>query len=131
MIDKVKGLRIYGFGGHARSIADVATASGIQQLVFADVDARDDEDFLGFPVIKSFDDILPDGWQCFPAAGDNRKRQVQTEHIRREDGHISHRYGGHRCDNRCGDFRWPSLPRGTDGEHRAILHSEYRLHCRT
>ena len=81
MIDKVKGLRIYGFGGHARSIADVAIASGIQQLVFADVNARDDESFLGFQVIKAFDDGLPDGWQCFAAAGDNRKRWAQVEHI--------------------------------------------------
>jgi UDP-N-acetylbacillosamine N-acetyltransferase len=81
MIDKVKGLRIYGFGGHARSIADVATILGIQQLVFADVDASDDESFLGYPVTKTFEGGPPDGWQCFPAAGDNLKRQAQVEHI--------------------------------------------------
>ena len=81
MIEKIEGLRVYGFGGHARSVADVAVALGIQQLVFANIDARDDEKFLGFPVIRTFGDILPDGWQCFPAAGDNRKRQAQTEHI--------------------------------------------------
>ena len=82
MTDKVKGLRIYGFGGHARSVTDVATALGIEQFIFADADARDGEHFLGCPVIKSFNGDPPDGWQCFPAAGDNRKRQAQTEHIR-------------------------------------------------
>jgi len=75
------GLRIFGFGGHARSVADVALASGIRQLCFADVNAREGENFLGFPIVKTFDGGLPEGWACFPAAGDNRKRQAQVEAI--------------------------------------------------
>jgi len=81
MTGKPKGLRIYGFGGHARSVADVAIASGIKKLVFADVNAGDGESFLTFPVVKEFDDHLEDGWQCFAAAGDNRKRQAQVDQI--------------------------------------------------
>jgi UDP-N-acetylbacillosamine N-acetyltransferase len=81
MIARIEGLRVYGFGGHARSVADVAVALGIQQLVFADINAGDDESFLGWPVIKAFDGDPPDGWQCFAAAGDNRKRCAQIEHI--------------------------------------------------
>lgn len=80
-MSKLKGLRVYGFGGHARSIADVASALGIQQIVFADANAGDDEMFLGFAVVKTFDDSLPHGWECFAAAGDNRKRSAQLEHI--------------------------------------------------
>jgi UDP-N-acetylbacillosamine N-acetyltransferase len=83
MTDQAKGLRIYGFGGHARSVADVAIASGVRQLVFADVNARDGENFLGFQVVKAFDNRLPSGWQCFAAAGDNRERQLQVDHIQK------------------------------------------------
>lgn len=76
------GLRILGFGGHARSVADVALACGIRHLSFADEKARDGESFLGFPIVKAFEDVLPEGWQYFPAAGDNGKRQIQTEQIK-------------------------------------------------
>jgi len=135
MTSKVKGLRIYGFGGHARSIADVAIASGIEQLVFADLNAHDDESFLGFPVIKTFDDSPPDGWQCFAAAGDNRKRWAQSCIFRRRMAarhhYLSDRYGGQWRDDRSGDLRWPSLLRGAYGQDWASLHSEYRLRCRT
>jgi UDP-N-acetylbacillosamine N-acetyltransferase len=82
MISKPAGLRIFGFGGHARSVADVALASGIRQLCFADENARVGESFLGFPIVKAFDDVLPEGWQCFPAAGGNEKRRVQAEYIK-------------------------------------------------
>ncbi|EKS38724.1 NeuD/PglB/VioB family sugar acetyltransferase [Afipia clevelandensis] len=75
------GLRIFGFGGHARSVADVALASGIRQLCFADANAREGEKFLGFPIVRTFDGGLPEGWACFPAAGDNKKRQIQVDAI--------------------------------------------------
>lgn len=84
MTSRPVGLRIFGFGGHARSVADVALASGIRQLSFADEKARDGESFLGFPIVKAFDDVLPGGWQYFPAAGDNKKRQIQAEHIKKK-----------------------------------------------
>ena len=80
-MSKLKGLRIYGFGGHARSVADVASDLGVQKIVFADVNASEGETFLGFPVVRTFDDSPPQGWQCFAAAGDNRKRWAQFEHI--------------------------------------------------
>ena len=83
------GLRIFGFGGHARSVADVALASGIRQLCFADANARDGESFQGFPIVRAFAGDLPEGWACFPAAGDNRQRQAQVEAITAQDWPIA------------------------------------------
>ena len=34
------GLYILGFGGHARSVADIALAMGVQQLVFQPLRSR-------------------------------------------------------------------------------------------
>jgi UDP-N-acetylbacillosamine N-acetyltransferase len=76
------GLWIYSFGGHARSVADVAISAGIKNIVFADDSAKLGENFQGFSVVKSFTHPLPDGWRCFPAAGDNQKRQAQIELIK-------------------------------------------------
>jgi UDP-N-acetylbacillosamine N-acetyltransferase len=78
-----QGLLILGFGGHARSVADVALAAGIDALLFIDPNARDGEHFLGHPVLREFHGELPAGWQCLPAAGDNRRRQQQVETIRK------------------------------------------------
>lgn len=74
-----KGLIILGFGGHARSIADVALASNVEQLLFIDDNARDGEQFIGFPVQKNFEGSLPEGWGCFSASGDNKRREAQIE----------------------------------------------------
>jgi sugar O-acyltransferase (sialic acid O-acetyltransferase NeuD family) len=71
------GLVIFGFGGHGRSVAAVALANGIKSLLFVDENARENENFLGFPVIRHFD--IPKGWSCMPAAGDNERRQKQFE----------------------------------------------------
>jgi UDP-N-acetylbacillosamine N-acetyltransferase len=73
------GLLILGFGGHARSVADVALASGVRSLIFVDENAHDGESFLGFPVQREFRGALPDGWQCMPASGDNALRASQIE----------------------------------------------------
>ncbi|MGY2285485.1 NeuD/PglB/VioB family sugar acetyltransferase [Pseudomonas gingeri] len=70
------GLLILGFGGHARSVADVALAEGLTQLCFIDECARPDEHFAGFEVLTSWSGELPDGWAVLPASGDNRKRQA-------------------------------------------------------
>lgn len=75
------GLLIYGFGGHARSVADVALAAGVGNLIFVDSAARNGEAFLDFAVKREFQEPLPAGWQCFAAAGDNRKRQLQVDFI--------------------------------------------------
>lgn len=77
-----RGLLVLGFGGHARSVADVALACGIPGLLFVDSHARPGEQFREFPVVKDLPDELPEGWLCFPAAGDNRRRQAQVELVR-------------------------------------------------
>lgn len=74
---KGKKLLILGFGGHARSVADVAMACGYDELVFVDDHARDGENFLGHSVIADIDGYVEGDWAIFPAAGDNRKREVQ------------------------------------------------------
>lgn len=69
-------LCILGFGGHARSVADIALAAGIDDLVFVDANARPGENFAGFPALSSFEQ-LPAGRTLayFPALGDNVLRQ--------------------------------------------------------
>lgn len=76
------GLLVLGFGGHARSVADVALASGVRSLLFVDDNARPGEVFLGFPVQRRYEGDLPPGWSCIAASGDNRKRRAQLDAIR-------------------------------------------------
>lgn len=80
-----KGLLIFGFGGHARSVADVALAGGVEELRFIDGNARADESFHGFPVLASWNEPLPEGWAAFPAAGDNQRRRQQIDAIEAAD----------------------------------------------
>jgi sugar O-acyltransferase (sialic acid O-acetyltransferase NeuD family) len=70
------GLYILGFGGHGRSVADVALTQGYRQLAFHDEAARPDEAFLGFPVSDRLIE-LPPGWSWFPASGDSHRRGLQ------------------------------------------------------
>ncbi len=74
---KAEGLFILGFGGHARSVADVALASGISDIIFFDDNARENETFAGFAVKNGLPLSLPAGWACMPASGDNHKRKTQ------------------------------------------------------
>jgi UDP-N-acetylbacillosamine N-acetyltransferase len=74
-------LIILGFGGHARSVADVALALGFKTLVFVDEQAREGELFLNFPVLKSFTPDDPKSWCAFPASGNALFRQAQTDLI--------------------------------------------------
>ena len=76
------GLVIFGFGGHARSVADIALTLGVKGLIFVDEAANASESLWGFPVRKTFDDPLPDGWQTFAASGDNQARKEQVATIR-------------------------------------------------
>jgi len=76
------GLLVFGFGGHARSVAEVAIASGIVDFCFVDINALENESFLGFPVIKQWDGDLPEGWLAFSAVGDNVLRQQDCELIK-------------------------------------------------
>jgi UDP-N-acetylbacillosamine N-acetyltransferase len=76
------GLYILGFGGHARSVADIALATGIRQLIFVDDNARPDEEFAGYPVVRHLQAPHSAGWLVFAAVGDNAGRRsisdVQT-----------------------------------------------------
>ena len=78
-----KGLVILGFGGHARSVADVALAMGITELYFVDDNAQPDESFLGFPVTTRWPDELEDKWSITPAIGDNGQRKEQMDKIQK------------------------------------------------
>lgn len=73
------GLLILGFGGHARSVADVALDAGIPELCFVDENARLNERFAGFEVLTEWVGNLPEGWAVIPASGDNIKRQSQLD----------------------------------------------------
>jgi UDP-N-acetylbacillosamine N-acetyltransferase len=75
------GLVILGFGGHARSVADVAFALGIRKLVFVDESAGADERLWDCPVRKTFTGDLPEGWQAFAASGHNQTRRLQIAAI--------------------------------------------------
>lgn len=72
-------LIIFGFGGHARAVADIALANGCGQLVFVDLNARAGEHFLQHPVVDRWDDTPPAGWQVFSAAGDAEARHAHIE----------------------------------------------------
>lgn len=77
------GLVIFGFGGHARSVADVALAAGYEHLVFVDESAAAGETFLDFPVLRALDEEPALGWQCFVAVGDFRRRRAMIEDVRK------------------------------------------------
>jgi UDP-N-acetylbacillosamine N-acetyltransferase len=72
-------LVLLGFGGHARSVADVALTAGYTQLWFVDDNAAEGERFLEFPVRK----FMPrqGDWSYIPCAGDNRRREAQIREL--------------------------------------------------
>jgi sugar O-acyltransferase (sialic acid O-acetyltransferase NeuD family) len=74
-----RGLLILGFGGHARSVGDVALDLGIPALAFVEAGARAGEEFAGFPVRTAIPDSLEEEWRVFAAAGDNAERRRQIE----------------------------------------------------
>jgi len=78
-----KGILFYGFGGHARSIADVALSNSIKEILFVDVNARSGETFCGYPVVRDLPESLPEGWIAFPASGSGEMRKEQLEEINR------------------------------------------------
>lgn len=75
-----KGLVVFGFGGHARSVADIALSAGYASLMFIDANARENENFLGHPVLRHLPPTFPAGWSCIAASGDNlvRSRQIKS-----------------------------------------------------
>lgn len=72
-------LLIMGFGGHARSVADVALACGYKELCFIDTNAKEGEQFLHFLVLK---DVPEKPWSCVTAAGNNIQRMEQMKNAR-------------------------------------------------
>ncbi|KTC68750.1 chloramphenicol acetyltransferase [Legionella birminghamensis] len=70
----MKQLVILGFGGHARSVADIALSNDIDSLVFIDENAGENEYFLHYPVLKVYTGMVD---ACIPAAGDNHRRERQ------------------------------------------------------
>ena len=77
------GLVLIGFGGHARSVADVALSAGYRRLLFVDENAADGEQFLQFPVHRAMPAPHRD-WVYMPCAGDNRRRLAQLHRLMRE-----------------------------------------------
>lgn len=77
----IKKLLIFGFGGHARSVADLALACGYEDLLFVEETAGPGENFLGYPVLKNIKDL--DGSWClaFAASGDCHQRRKQCDLI--------------------------------------------------
>lgn len=76
-----KTLVILGFGGHARSVADVALATGYLQLLFVDENANAGENFFGHPVVARFNSSSFSMSDAFAASGDNLRRAEQCMHI--------------------------------------------------
>lgn len=79
-----KSLIVFGFGGHARSVADVAVAAGFNELMFIEENAREGEEFVGFPVRKTVDGLSRSDWLCISASGDNYNRQKQLSNAIRD-----------------------------------------------
>jgi sugar O-acyltransferase (sialic acid O-acetyltransferase NeuD family) len=73
--ESFSGLLVLGFGGHARAAADVALSAGVTDLLFWDENAREGENFRGFPVVSSLvKGLLKQGWAAFPASGNGKRR---------------------------------------------------------
>lgn len=65
-------LIIYGCGGHARSVANVAIANNIKQIIFIDENAKEHEMLFGFEVKKQIDNSA--ATPSHIAIGDNQIR---------------------------------------------------------
>lgn len=76
-------LVILGFGGHARSVADVAFSCGYKRFYFIDKQAKSKEEFLGYPVQTDMPIETVEGY--FLAAGDNVRRQEQWNIIKQQN----------------------------------------------
>ncbi len=69
-----RNLAILGFGGHARSVADIALAAGFERLIFIDAAAQAGEAFAGFPALSAPPKELGPDWVWISAIGDNARR---------------------------------------------------------
>lgn len=71
-------LLLLGFGGHGRSVADVALSAGYSELLFVDSNAQAGEYFFGFPVVTRVPEDCED-WEFMPASGNNHTRSEQID----------------------------------------------------
>jgi UDP-N-acetylbacillosamine N-acetyltransferase len=71
-LDTNKLLVIFGCGGHARSLADVAIANHMSRLIFVDENARVNEKSFGFDVLTQFNN--QEDAYYITAIGDNHQR---------------------------------------------------------
>ncbi|RJT40119.1 acetyltransferase [Mesorhizobium waimense] len=78
----LEGIYVLGFGGHARSVADIALSGGVKNLIFVDANAQPNEAFAGFRVVTVLPAKLAPGWRIFPAIGDNLGRRAVWEERR-------------------------------------------------
>lgn len=73
--NNITDLIIYGCGGHARSVADVALYNGIKNLIFIDANARSKEQIFGFAILAKLPHNGMDlNNNYIVAIGDNRTR---------------------------------------------------------
>ena len=80
-----KKLVILSYGGHARSVADIALSCGYEKLIFVARSAYSGENFFGHKVISSIDKIdkIDDiAGDAISAAGDNSKRALECSFIK-------------------------------------------------
>ena len=66
-------LLIIGAGGHSRSVADVALSIGIDNLLFWDENAKENEYIFGYKVTND-DEVLKSNFNIILAIGDNSER---------------------------------------------------------
>ena len=74
-------LVIFGFGGHARSVANVALFQGYENIIFVESTAKPGENFLGHRVVPNFEEIDISWKFAHPSSGDGIKRKAQCEQI--------------------------------------------------
>ncbi len=67
-------LIILGFGGHARSVLDLAVKCGYKDILFVDENANDDESFQGFLVLREIDFGIFRQADFFSASGNSKIR---------------------------------------------------------
>jgi len=69
-------LVIFGCGGHARSVADVAVTSGWDDIIFVDPKAKPEENIMGFPVACEYQINKRENTDYFVGIGDNIQREL-------------------------------------------------------
>lgn len=106
-------LVIFGFGGHARSVADVAVGNGYTDIVFVDKNARASEMYQQFAVFAS----EPEGQYIYiPAAGDNFERRAQVDNILEQNKQLVSIISG-----RASVSRYSNVARGVFVGHNAHI----------